>query len=94
MNMPLAPQNGAKHDPATIDGTTLKIVPTPKVKLQTLDDIRVEMSRIYRESKSGRRDTADASRMIFMLSQIGKMIELADVEKRLITLERRMHSGH
>jgi hypothetical protein len=88
--MTIDPTTSANYEPATIDSTTLRVVPTPKVKLQTLDDVRVEMARIYRDVKAGRRDTADGSRMTFMLAQIGKMIELADVEKRLEHLERAM----
>jgi len=67
-------------------------VPTPgrrKAQLNTLEGVRRELARIYREAESGKRDTADASRLTFMLGQIGKLLELTEIERRLT--EERPH---
>lgn len=47
------------------------------------------MARIYREAESGKRDISEASKLVYILGQIGKMIELAEVEARLRALEGR-----
>ena len=83
---------GALRAPQTIDGATLALVPTPgrwKAQLNTLEGVRRELARIYREAESGKRDTADASRLTFMLGQIGKLLELTEIERRLTAVEDR-----
>ena len=83
---------GALRAPQTIDGATLTLVPTPgrrKAQLNTLEGVRRELARIYREAESGKRDTADASRLTFMLGQIGKLLELTEIERRLTAVEDR-----
>ena len=83
---------GAVRAPQTIDGATLALVPTPgrrKAQLNTLEGVRRELARIYREAESGKRDTADASRLTFMLGQIGKLLELTEIERRLTAVEDR-----
>ena len=85
---------GALRAPQTIDGATLALVPTPgrrKAHLNTLEGVRRELARIYREAESGKRDTADASRLTFMLGQIGKLLELTEIERRLTAVEERPH---
>ena len=85
---------GAVRAPQTIDGATLALVPTPgrcKAQLNTLEGVRRELARIYREAESGKRDTADASRLTFMLGQIGKLLELTEIERRLTAVEERPH---
>lgn len=37
--------------------------------------------------ESGKRDTQDGSRLVYVLTQIAKMLELTEIERRLITLE-------
>ncbi len=75
--------------PETIDNNTLKVIPTPKqINLKTLGQIRFEMSKVYRQAKSGNIETQDGTRLIYMLSQIAKMIELSELEERLELLEK------
>lgn len=42
---------------------------------------------VYREARSGKIETADASRLSFMLQGIAKMIEAATIERRIEALE-------
>ena len=82
----------AVREPQTIDGTTLALVPTPqrrKAQLNSLEGVRRELARIYREAESGKRDTGDASKLSFMLTQIGKILELTEIERRLTAVEDR-----
>ena len=81
---------GTVHAPATIDGSTLKLLPTPrrrKAQLSTLDGVRVEMARQYREMESGKRDPQDGTKLVYVLAQIGKVLELTEIERRLARLE-------
>src|SRR5712671_3351506 len=83
-------ETGTARGAATIDGATLKLLPTPrrrKAQLSSLEGVRVEMSRIYREMESGKRDSQDGSRLVYVLTQIAKVLELTEIERRLITLE-------
>ena len=71
-----------------LEGQVLQALPTPQIKLATLEDCRHEMARVYRDARTARIDSQDASRLVYMLSQIGKLIELTDIEKRIELLEK------
>lgn len=86
---------GTPRVPETIDGGTLRLIPTPrrrKPQLTTLEGVRCELARLYREAEAGRRDTQEASRLTYILTQIGKVLELTEIERRLTALEGR--HGH
>ena len=77
-----------KKTPATIDGTTSEVLPTPpRVDLKTIDDVRLEMARVYREMRSGGMEAQQGARLVYVLSQIGKLIEIHEIEKRITVLE-------
>lgn len=81
----------AKHQPVTIDGTSGTFTPTPsKIKLNTLEDVRREMARVYREARDGIIDSSEAGRFAYILTGIGKLIEATDIEKRLSQMERKL----
>ena len=73
--------------PATIDGATLLAVPTPRLNLHDIDGVRREMARVYRDMRKGRIDPADGTKFAFVLAQLGKLIELGELERRLAELE-------
>lgn len=68
------------------------ISPTPmhahKINLSKLSAIRVEMAKVYRESRARKLDTGEATKLVYILSQIGKMYELEVIESRIAALER------
>lgn len=83
---------GAVREPQTIDGATLAPVPTPqrrKAQLDRLEGVRREMSRVYRDMESGKRDSQDGSRLVNVLTQIAKVLELTEIERRLTAVEDR-----
>lgn len=85
------PHKGAPPGSVTIDGRTLQLVPTPgrrKAQLNSLEGIRREMARVYRDAEAGRRDTAEASKLVYILGQIGRVIEVVEIETRLRALEK------
>ena len=53
----------------------------------------MEMSRVYRDMESGRRDSQDGSRLVYVLTQIAKVLELTEIERRLVTLEIQAKKG-
>lgn len=61
--------------------------PRLRLKLVTIEDVRRELARLYREAKSGTRNVQDASRLAHMLGLLGRMIEGADLERRVLALE-------
>lgn len=83
---------GAAREPVTVDGATLALVPTPqrrKAQLDKLEGVRREMSRVYRDMESGKRDSQDGSRLVYVLTQIAKVLELTEIERRLTAIEDR-----
>jgi hypothetical protein len=81
--------NKTKHQAVDGSGITLVHIPTPptKIRLQCLEDVRREAARVYREARAGKIETADASRLSFMLQGIAKMIEAGSIERRIEALE-------
>ena len=73
-------------DYRTVSGEYLKGTPA-KISLSNPESIRQEMSRVYREARGGKIDSADAAKLIYMLSQIAKAYELGVIEVRLLELE-------
>ena len=67
-------------------GEYLPVSPS-KVNLANPESIRQEMARVYREARGGKLDPADATKLVYMLSQIGKLYELSVIEQRLQLLE-------
>lgn len=64
----------------------------PRINLASSEDVRREMAKVYRESRSGKLATSEATKLVYMLTQILKAHELYVLEKRLLSLELE-HSG-
>ena len=77
-----------------LEGQVLRAIPTPQLKLASIDDCRREMARVYRDARRGEEDTANASRLVYMLTSIAKMIEIGQLEQRLSTLEDRANGKY
>ena len=80
--------------PVVHEGQLLRAIPTPQLKLATIDDCRREMAKVYRDAKTGQTETADASRLVYMLTSIAKLIEVGKLEERLNALEEQQHGKH
>jgi hypothetical protein len=48
------------------------------------------MAKVYRDMKLQKIPTHDGTRLVYVLAQIGKMIELHDLEKRVNLLEENL----
>lgn len=89
---------GNKH-PVEIDAATGEVEDLPlqkgqryRCKLDTLQDVKREMAKVYRESRSEVVDVQVATKQIWMLQAIGKVISDSDLEKRIEILEAK--HGH
>ena len=81
--------------PVEIDAATGEVAEyTPKgkparyrAKLDSIADVRREMCRLYRESRSNLLDVQDCSRLVYVLKQIGDTIRDHELEQRIEVLE-------
>ena len=72
-----------------LTGEELSPAPSPRVgRLNTLQAVRRELSRVYREARTGKIDTADASRLGLLLVSLAKIMESSDLEQRIEALEK------
>lgn len=72
----------------TRSGRALSVLPTPpRIDLKTIDDVRVEMARVYRDMRAAKIDTQTGTRLAYVLAQLGKLIEAGDLEKRVEAVE-------
>lgn len=67
--------------------TELTNIPTSRLNLATSEDVRREMSRVYREARSLKLATQEATRLTYILTQILKAHELCTIENKLTALE-------
>jgi hypothetical protein len=83
MDKPLSDQNNQAG---------LSLPPRPG-RLDRLSSVRLEMARLYRAAKSGRREAAEAARLIWMLREIRGCLEGESIERleaQMKTLEQRL----
>ena len=74
--------------PVIIDGESMELMPTPtRIHLKSIDDIRLEMARVYREMRSNTIETQDGTRLVYVLAAMGKLIELHEIETRITKIE-------
>lgn len=83
----------ASNSPATIDGTSLHVLPTPPtIHLKTADDVRLEMAKVYRDMRRGDIDMSDGTKLVYVLGQLNRAIETGIVEARMEALERTLNA--
>ena len=78
--------------PATIDAQSIELIPTPaRIDLKSIDDVRREMARVYREMRGNVIEAQQGTRLVYVLAAIGKLIELHELEQRIQDLEGKMN---
>lgn len=58
------------------------------VRLHTIGAVRRELAKLYRESRAGYVPTNDASKLAHILWIIARILEGADLEQRVVMLEK------
>jgi len=61
--------------------------PIPRINLATAEDVRREMARVYREARSRTLAANEATKLVYMLTQILRATEVFLLEQRLTALE-------
>jgi hypothetical protein len=86
----------SNNDPVEIDAATgaVETLPPPqggryRCKLDTAQDVKAEMAKLYREARSGIQDVQDATKLTWCLQAVAKVIESSDLEKRIEQLEQK-----
>ena len=87
----------SNRESVEIDGKTGEVETLPlkqkepryRCKLDTMQDVKREMAKVYRESRSELIDPAAATKLVWMLQAVGKVIEGSDLEKRIEALENK-----
>ncbi len=76
--------------PESTDKPILTVVPLPRKRLplKTVSDVRREMGRVYRDMRANRLDTQEGGRLAYVLFNLGKLIELDELEQRVTALEQ------
>jgi hypothetical protein len=73
---------------AVIDGITGAVTPTaPKINLSSLDDVRLEMAKVYREMRGKTLESGEGARLVYVLQQLAKLHETVEIARRLASLE-------
>jgi hypothetical protein len=62
---------------------------TPRLNLSTSEDLRREMARVYREARSRQIQPSEATKLVFILTQILRAHEQVVLEGRITQLEQR-----
>jgi hypothetical protein len=60
--------------------------------LATLSAVRREMGRVYRDMRAKRIESQHGTRLTYVLTAIGKLIEGSEIQKRVEALEQRLLS--
>jgi hypothetical protein len=78
-----------------IDGITGEVETLPpqrgkryRCELDTVQDVKREMAKVYRECRSDILDAQTGTKLTWMLQGIAKVIETSDFEQRLEQLEQ------
>ena len=58
-----------------------------KIRLHTVDDVRVEMARVYREMRAGRLQMPDGTKLVFVLTQLAQVARVVSIEQRMDAMQ-------
>jgi hypothetical protein len=77
--------------PLTLDAATGKPIPPPPsspINLHDIAAVRREMGKVYRDARAGKIDSQDGTRFVYILTQIAKLHEAEELERRVQQLEK------
>lgn len=60
---------------------------SPRLKLETVQNVRRELARIYREARRGELKVETATRLAYLLDLMSRLIERSELEARIEVLE-------
>ena len=56
--------------------------------------IRREMASVYADAREGRISTSDATRLVYILTSIARVVEGPDLDTRVAEIERKLQQAH
>lgn len=62
--------------------------------LTRMGHIRHEMAKVYREARNSRIDLGDATKLVFILQALGRIIEGSELEARIEKLEQAQEANN
>lgn len=77
-----------KSKPNALPGEYIAAKKDARLDLSTIGDVRRELATFFRDARSGRVPTGDASRLAFILRQIVDMHIAEDLETKIALLEK------
>ena len=84
-----------KQKAETLDGELMPApTRTPKIDLRNASAIRREMAAVYRDMRSGKIETADGTKLSYVLNMLGQAYERDVIEERLNALEEAATDEH
>ena len=81
--------NNIKDRDITQTGFEVLDAPSPRLNLSTSEDVRREMAKVYREARSRQIEPSEATKLVFILTQILRAHEQVVLEGRIAELEQR-----
>ena len=82
--------NNIKDKDISHTGFEVLDAPTPRLNLSTSEDVRREMAKkVYREARSRQIEPSEATKLVFILTQILRAHEQVVMEDRIAQLEKR-----
>ena len=81
--------NDIKDRDTSETGIEVLDAPTPRLNLSTSEDVRREMAKVYREARSRQIEPSEATKLVFILTQILRAHEQVVLEGRIAELEQR-----
>jgi hypothetical protein len=82
-------KNGDVNVPEVIEGNQLVLSPSPRsrLRLNSVRECRRELAKVYAEARNGEIETANATRLAYLLISLANMIRDGDMEDRIAALE-------
>ncbi len=77
-----------KSKPTTVPAEYIPAKKKARLDLTTIGDVRRELATVYRDARSGKLPTGDASRLAFILRQMVDMHLAEDLENKIALLEK------
>ena len=81
--------NNIKDSDISQTGIEVLDAPTPRLNLSTSEDVRREMAKVYREARTRQIEPSEATKLVFILTQILRAHEQVVLEGRIAELEQR-----
>ena len=91
----MAAKRSTDRAPSRMDAGAPAAATPPKrlrLKLSTLDDVKAELARLYREGKAGQREVAEVSKLGNLLNLLGRLIVDHELQARIEALEERSNT--